>query len=160
MLLTVTRSACSAGLAHALLTISNINEPVLAVNSQHVACKLKGNCTGAAPPNLLLSSFQSAPGERWSHLLGSHLQRASRFAQKWAKCSRSRETGYTAKGNTHTHRSCCHHSKCDRFKFICNFTVRFGKKNFIYPEGNCKEMAAKTIRIQQERNWTGKIHSS
>lgn len=55
-LLPVTRSACFAGLTHTFLTISNINEAVLGVNSQHVACKLKGDCTRAAPPNRLLSS--------------------------------------------------------------------------------------------------------
>lgn len=51
----MTRSACCTGLAHTFLTISNINEVVLAVNSQHVACKLKGNYTRATPPNLLVS---------------------------------------------------------------------------------------------------------
>lgn len=39
MPLAVTRSACSTGVAHTFLGISNINESALAVNSQRVACK-------------------------------------------------------------------------------------------------------------------------
>lgn len=101
MLLTVTRSACSTGLAHTFLTISNINEAVLAVNSQRVACKLKGNCARATPPNLLLSSSDCrwrVQSERWSHLLGLHLQCEGfygneqiitfprKFCQTWLNC--------------------------------------------------------------------------
>lgn len=76
MLLTVTRSACSTGPAPTFLTISNINEVVLAVNSQHVACKLKGNCATATPPNLPLSRSADTGGCRMkdgADLLESHV---------------------------------------------------------------------------------------
>lgn len=43
LLLAVTRSACSTGVAHTFLRISNINEAALGVNSQRVACNPKGN---------------------------------------------------------------------------------------------------------------------
>lgn len=76
MLHTVTRSACSTGIAHTFLGISNINEAALGVNSQHVACNLKGNCARAAPPNLLLSSSDCrrgvCGGEGWSRDRANH----------------------------------------------------------------------------------------
>lgn len=50
MLLAVTRSACSTGVAHTFLRISNINEAALGVNAQRVACNPKGN--SRAPPFL------------------------------------------------------------------------------------------------------------
>lgn len=118
MLHTVTRSACSTGHAHTFLNISNINEAALAVNSQHVACKLKGNCTRAAPPNLPLSSSDNMQGV-------CRVNDGARTVQTMAIPGKFYQTWLNLRAE-YVHRSTARvlfHDKCDRIYATLACTV-------------------------------------